>query len=106
MDNLPFGKTEIFRSKKLTNASRGRPCAFCGCYNDTVIRAHFSAPGAVRLGKGMGIKPHDFAAADACGKCHGKLDGEWLNSPDIYEKWLFAILETWRRDLAEGIIKI
>lgn len=96
-------KRPVYRNPRLLKASKGRPCSICGKENGTTVRAHYSGEGSHKLGKGMGIKGHDFASADLCADCHTLLDNHKLDF-ELYV-WFFAIMETLLRDFEEGVIK-
>lgn len=63
----------------------------CMTYNDgTVVAAH-----ANHVGKGMGMKSHDFAWAAMCFKCHALLDqGSNLTREDRRAMWEAAYWRT------------
>jgi hypothetical protein len=89
----------------LRQASRGRSCIRCGERDGTVVRAHYTGLGQGRLGKGKGIKPHDFASADLCRRCHDEFDT--YHKPNTWERsWEFLMLcmETLERDFRDGVL--
>lgn len=97
------------RSKKLTNAAKGKSCTLripgvCNNNNETVVACHL--PG----NKGIGTKNHDIFTVDACSSCHDWADGrvksqhdEWLSKD---EQFLRALQETIIRRVNEGLITI
>ena len=57
-------------------AAEGEACVRCGNQDGTIVLCHYQGSMSHRLGKGMGIKPHDVAAgAWLCSNCHDLLDG-------------------------------
>ena len=99
-------KNKPYRNKKLLNASRGRSCLKCGADDGTIVRAHYQGIGSERIGKGWAQKPHDFASADLCYRCHNEFD-QYKTGNDTDRGWEFLMLcmETLARDFREGIIK-
>lgn len=95
----------IHRNKKMLTAAKDRDCIRCGAKDGTVVRAHYCGLGQQRLGKGRGIKPHDFASACLCRTCHEQFDG--YAQPNDYERaWeflLLCLLEI-ERDFEQGVI--
>ena len=89
----------------LRRASRGRSCIRCGSRDGTVVRAHYTGIAQLRLGKGKGQKPHDFASADLCHACHHHFDN-YETPNDYLRSWEFLILcmETLERDFREGFL--
>jgi hypothetical protein len=99
-------KRPPIRLQKLTKAANGASCVRCGRDDGTVVAAHYQGIGSHRLGKGRGIKPHDYAAADLCGECHQYFDS--YESGNDYERaWEFLMLcmETMERRFRDGIIR-
>ncbi|MEO8631509.1 MAG: nuclease domain-containing protein [Betaproteobacteria bacterium] len=68
---MMFPKASHFKSKKLRDSARGRPCMFCGIVDDTVVAAHCNE-GEHR---GMGLKAPDSLIAYLCHRCHDRVDG-------------------------------
>jgi len=94
------------RLPKFVKAANGQSCVRCGKETGTTVGAHYQGVGSLRLGKGRGIKPHDFASADLCGECHSYFDG--YESANDYERgWEFLMLcmETIARRFRDGVIK-
>jgi len=99
-------KSKRFKSKKLTDASRGAECTMnvcgvCNYNNETTVAAHINTDG----GK-MGGKTHDYLVADCCSSCH-----YWLDNYDgTEEDRLFytrrALGRTLERRFNEGLIKV
>lgn len=99
-------KNKPYRNKKILQASRNRTCILCGADDGTIVRAHYQGIGSSRLGKGWSQKPHDFASADLCFKCHNDFDSYVQpNDKDRGYDFLMLILETLARDFREEIIK-
>ena len=104
----------IIRSKKITQAAKGRSCVCCGVEDGTIVRAHYSGMRQHQYGKGRGIKGHDCVAADLCIRCHGKFDkyemgnGETseLRAIDQSEQFLHFCVMTVVRDIDEGVYTI
>ena len=99
-------KIKVFRSRKLLDAAKDKPCLQCGSVGTTVA-AHYQGIGAARLGKGRGVKPHDFMTADLCHKCHEFFDT--YKQPNDAERALVFLLlcaETLNRRFQEGVITI
>ena len=107
-------KEQIIRSKKITDAARGRSCVNCMSNDGTVVRAHYSGMRQHQYGKGRGIKGHDCIAADLCQRCHAKFDsyqvatGETQLQRDIdhSEQFLHLCFLTLVRDIQEGVYKL
>ena len=103
-----IGKIDPIRSKKITDAAKGRTCVNCGCDDGTIVRAHYSGIRQHQYGKGRGIKGHDAIAADLCRACHEKFDG-YGNSEsaiDRSEQFLHCCALTLVRDIRDGVYKI
>ena len=99
-------KNKPYRNKKILQASKNRSCINCDADDNTIVRAHYQGIGSFRLGKGMGQKPHDFASADLCYRCHGDFDSyKDGNDKDRGYEFLMLCMETLARDFREGIIK-
>jgi len=99
-------KNKPYRNKKILKASQGRSCISCNADDDTIVRAHYQGIGSHRLGKGMSQKPHDFASADLCSRCHHEFDSYQTTNDKVrgYEFLMFC-METLARDFRDGIIK-
>ena len=90
---------------KLLKASNGRSCVKCGADDGTIVRAHYSGVGSARLGKGRGVKPHDFCSADLCARCHAEFDGyEGGNTVERGFDFLMLCMQTLERDFREGVV--
>ena len=98
---------------KLLAAAKGQACVCCGAKDGTVVAAHYTGFRQHRLGKGKGIKCHDFCVAFLCAKCHSLYDSldvsdftdHWMRKIDQSENFMFLILKTWERLYLEGKIK-
>lgn len=108
---MKFPKTEKIRSKKLTQAAKGKSCTLripgvCNHDNSTVVACHL--PG----NKGTGTKNHDIFCIDACDDCHGWVDRRKHTEPwksqgiNRHEEMLRALQETIIRRVNEGLIKV
>lgn len=84
-------KIPHFRSKKLTDLAKGKPCMCCGADDGTTVSAHANSS---IWGKGKGIKAHDFAIAFLCFKCHTQLDQGGMSREDADAMWLHAHVRT------------
>ena len=81
-----------YRNRDLLDLAQHAPnCMCCLVRNDgTVVAAH-----ANHVGKGMGMKSHDFAWAAMCFKCHVWLDqGANLTRQDRRAMWEAAYWRT------------
>lgn len=103
----------IVRSKKITQAAKGRSCVNCGSLDGTVVRAHYTGLRQHEYGKGRGIKGHDCIAADLCQKCHGAFDNNEVGEGSGYqrkidqsEQFLHLCWLTFLRDLQDGVYQI
>lgn len=98
-------KNKPYRNKKLLQASKGRSCISCDADDGTIVRAHYQGIGSHRLGKGWSQKPHDFASADLCFRCHGNFDSyAEANDKDRGYEFLMLCMETLARDFRDEII--
>lgn len=87
----------LHRDKRLLDV-RGLPCQRCGVDDGTVVAAHYQGIGAGRLGKGRGIKPHDFCTAPLCRACHEIMDSyKHGNDYERATEFLLLILESLRK---------
>lgn len=101
----------MIRSKKLLDGAKGQSCVNCGAADGTVVAAHYTGMRSHRFGKGTGHKPHDLCIADLCQKCHYKFDVAFDGSSfekkiDLSEQFLFLIIQTLVRRVAQDIIEI
>lgn len=93
------------RSPKMLKAARGQSCVHCGSHDDTVVAAHYQGVGQGRLGKGGSQKPHDYATADLCRRCHEHFDTYAAgNDLEASFDFLMAILLTQERRWRAGVI--
>lgn len=91
---------------KLLEAAKDRPCVNCGTQDKTVVRAYYCGIGAGRLGKGKGVKVHDYVSATLCAACHAEFDS--YHSGNTVERgfdFLMLCFETLEQDFIEGLIK-
>lgn len=92
-----------FRSKKLLDAARDRPCVLCDSVG-TTVSAHSNS---LEHGRGMGHKAPDFMVAYVCQICHDIIDGRrgGLDKEAKRDMWLRA----WQKTVAiwfnEGIVE-
>ncbi len=79
-----------YRNRKLLNLAREAPkCFCCQTPNDgTVVAAHANLHG---MGKGMGIKAHDWAIAFMCRECHTGYD---VRKSVTHEDWALASVKS------------
>lgn len=92
-----------YRSNKLKEAARDRPCVLCGSYGTTVA-AHSNS---LSHGRGMGHKAPDYYVAYVCQKHHDEIDGRagGLSKEEKREMWLSAWVKTVALWFDEGIVK-
>jgi len=103
---VPNFKRQYVRSKKLLNASNGRPCARCGRQDGTIVRCHYTGFRQHSFGKGRGIKADDHCSADLCKSCHAYFDNpKQHKSIEASEEFMYLILMALRQDFIEGIIE-
>lgn len=101
-----LAKSKPLRSKKLRDAANDQPCVRCGI-KGTVVLAHYTGLRQHEHGKGRGIKCDDWLGADLCMACHQYFDAPWSRkSIEASEEFLHLIARTWRRRIAEGLIKV
>ena len=93
-----------YRSKKLLDSARGKPCCACGDDNGTTVAAHLNS---VAHGKGTGIKCPDYFHARLCNLCHALYDGRIgrLTKEEKGELWTRAYLRTVEAWFLEGVNK-
>ena len=101
----------MIRSKKLLDGAKGQSCVNCGAADGTVVAAHYTGMRSHRFGKGTAHKPHDLCIADLCQKCYYKFDVAFDGSSfekkiDLSEQFLFLIIQTLVRRVAQEIIDI
>lgn len=85
-------------SRTLRRACRGKRCVACGSKDETVCGRHYNGLRQHMLGKGRGIKAHDFAVAQLCNACDAALTegcAEGYNARLAHsEEFLFLCLLT------------
>lgn len=101
-----MAKPTRIKSKKLTNAARGKECTMqvipvCNSNPETTISAHVNVEG----GK-MGGKTDDISAVDCCSDCHTWLDQRMGTEEDILFYTRRALIRTLKRRMNEGYIAI
>lgn len=108
-DPFAFGlqKARPIESRAYREAARGQSCTLrlAGCRDDrsTVVLCHLRHLG----GGGTGSKPSDIEGVDACGNCHGILDGPRSQWPvDMHESIGRAWAETLRRRVQAGLLSV
>lgn len=84
-----------FRSKKLRDSARGKPClvrlpGVCSFDPAKTIWSHYRGSAG---GKGMSHKAHDLAGAYCCTACDAVYDGQaprpkGMSKPDVDLAWL------------------
>lgn len=103
MGNEMLNKQNNWRNKKYRAGAKGQCCIRCGGQDETIVLAHYQGIGAIRLGKGRGIKPHDFAGADLCQECHNWFDSyEAENSDSRAMEFLLLCMLTIERRINDG----
>ena len=95
-------KDKRIRSKKLTNASRGKDCTMqvasvCNYNPETTISAHVNVDG----GK-VGGKTDDISVVDCCSDCHHWLDNHIGTELDQLFYTRRALIRTIVRRFNEG----
>ena len=92
-----------YRSRKLTEGARDRPCVLCGSVGTTVA-AHSNS---WEHGRGFAHKAPDYMVAYLCMSCHDKVDGRAGNLTKIEKRCLW--LQGWARTVKlwfeEGVVK-
>lgn len=93
-----------YRSKKLREAARGRPCVLCDIEDGTTVAAHSNA---LEHGRGYGHKAPDFYTAFLCVRCHDLVDGRAgkLSKDEKRDMWMRAWVKTVAVWFNEGIVK-
>lgn len=79
-----------YRNDDYLRLAKGKPCMHCGSIRG-VVSCHYSGRYASYLGKGGGIKCHDFCVAFLCAKCHRKFD-EYEDGNDDERAALFMVM--------------
>jgi hypothetical protein len=97
---------KTYRNKKLLQAAQYYPCQFCGADNATTVAAHYQGMWSNKVGKGMGMKPHDAAIAYLCSDCHDLLDGRTkeanFGAAEKHAMFAIAAANTWKSLLIDG----
>ncbi len=93
----------MYRNKKYLKEANGQSCIRCGISDGTIVACHYSGLWSHKLGKGRGIKPHDFCVADLCSSCHNYFDN-YVGGNDFERafEFLMFILQTLARRLEQG----
>lgn len=102
-----LNKNPRILAPKLLAAAEGKPCMKCGREDGTVVAAHYGGLWAHKLGKGKGVKCHDFCSVPLCMRCHAEFDS--YSRGNDYERgfeFLILILETIAMHVREGRIKL
>lgn len=99
-------KPTRMKSKKLTNASKGKDCTMqvanvCNYDIETTISAHVNVDG----GK-WGGKTDDISVVDCCSDCHTWLDQHKGTELDQLFYTRRALIRTLKRRMNEGFIAI
>ena len=92
-----------FRSKKLLDAARDKPCVLCRS-TGTTVAAHSNS---LEHGRGIGHKAPDYYVAYICQGCHDKIDGRYggLTKEAKREMWLRAFIKTVAIWFEDGVVK-
>lgn len=102
---MALNKRESYKSRKLLNNIAKLPCVRCGRDDGTVVAAHYCGPLQNLLGKGMGTKVTDAAAASLCYQCHTHMDQyKDGNTVDRSEEFLYLVVITHELLLKEGYL--
>ena len=79
----------MFRSKKLLDSARGKPCVACGADDDTIVAAHSNL---LEHGKGRSLKAHDGMSAWLCIRCHTEYDQGTRMSKDEKRDFILTMI--------------
>lgn len=100
---------------KHRKAAEGQPCIRCGADDGTVCLRHYEGFRKKEFGKGMGIKGHDFAAADLCMRCDQELSVmpsrdqpfsvQHKARLEHSEEWFYLCMLTMIRRYEQGVIR-
>jgi hypothetical protein len=92
----------------LRDMAEGQSCIRCGTHDGTIVLCHYTGVRRPSFGGGLGIKAHDGAGAEMCGRCHREMDTlkrskahKWEHS----EEFLFYVVLTWMRRMDEDKVK-
>jgi hypothetical protein len=89
----------------LRRAALGNACV--RCYAPNSVGGHYTGIRQHDLGKGFGQKCDDHCIADLCPECHAYFDQpDAHKSVERSEEFLFLILLTLRRRIAEGVLTV
>jgi len=93
---------------KLTQSAKGNSCIRCGAPD--AYACHYNGIRQHYFGKGRGIKANDLVTAEFCHKCdmdftEGSTAG-YMDKTDRSEQFLFFVMMTNIRRLAEGVLKV
>lgn len=93
-----------FRSPKLLQSAKDRPCVLCGSVGTTVA-AHSNSQAH---GRGFAYKSPDYYIAFLCMRCHDEVDGRagGMTLEEKRDKWLSAFVRTIAVLFEEGIVKV
>jgi hypothetical protein len=100
----PIWKAKMIRSKKMTEAARGKSCTMeipgiCNHNPETTVFAHSNERYHGKLG--LNVKAHDIFGADMCSACHAAYDLRLYT--DQFEQ---AMARTILRRIEQGIITV
>lgn len=99
------GGAVSFRSQKLLESAKDKPCLCCFTNDGTTVPAHVNS---VALGKGVGEKAPDSIHARLCQDCHDKYDGRkpgW-SPEERLERFFYAYARTVKAWFEEGLIQV
>lgn len=98
-------KNKRIESKTHRDAAEGQPCIRCRSLG-TTVGAHYNGLFQHRVGRGKGVKCHDFLIADLCRSCHDHFDS--FKDGNTYERaaeFLILCAETMARRHTQGTWK-
>lgn len=93
-----------FRSPALLQFAKCQPCQRCRS-TGTTVAAHANS---IAMGKGMGIKAHDYAVAYLCHPCHDLIDGRVgkLTKSERDQEWRDAHIRTVALWFTTGMVEV
>lgn len=103
-----INKRKPHKSRKLLDRiAQLDVCVRCGVMDGTVVPAHYCGPMQNLLGKGMGTKVTDAAAAALCFSCHAHMDQyKDGDTVDRSEEFLYLVVITHELLLKNGSLEV
>lgn len=103
-------KERPLESQVLRRACQGGRCVACGAEDGTVCGRHYNGIRQHMLGKGRGIKCHDFAIAQLCNACDAALTEGAASGYSAQlahsEEFLFLCVATLIEREREGMVTV